>query len=175
LKELSKAPHSGLKWSQRSNKQDELASDKDVFGTINWSTWWSSLATAQSASGRWTFKRVGFLHPRITVREPGREANLCVVQVAWSGEAALNILGRGAFRWVPDVWHRKWVLRGPDDKEVMHITLSGFINVNGSVTINPEWLNDPTLSLLALLGWYLIMLVVSEDATVAAGSVAAVA
>lgn len=67
------------------------------------------------------------------------------------------------------------MLRGPDDKEVMRITLAGFVNVNGSVTINPKWLNDPMLALLALLGWYLIMLVVSEDATVTSGYVPAVA
>jgi hypothetical protein len=172
LKQLARAPPAGLKWTQRSSKQDELASDKDIFGIISWSTWWSSLATAQSAEGRWTFKRVGFLHQRITVREPGREANLCVVQVAWNGEATLNILGRGAFRWVPNVWHRRWVLRGPDDKEVMNVTLSGFVNVSGAVRIDSKWLSDPMLPLLALLGWYLIMLVVSEDATVTASYVA---
>jgi hypothetical protein len=131
---------------------------------MDWSTRWGSLATGRSADGEWTFKRAGFIHPRITVREPGRDTDLYSVQVTWGGEGILDIPGRGNFRWIPNVWHRRWVLQGPDGKEVMHMTLNGFTKISGAITINPKWLNDRMLSLVTLLGWYLMMLVVSDEA-----------
>jgi hypothetical protein len=41
-------------------------------------TVFGSLATAKSSAGAWTFKRVGFFKPRVTVRIQGEENNLVV-------------------------------------------------------------------------------------------------
>lgn len=54
----------------------------------------------------------------------------------------------------------------------MLLELSSFVNVSGNLTIANPAIPTPTLSLLALLGWHLIMLVLSEDTSSTAAIVA---
>ena len=164
MKFLSETKLNSLKWVQRSNKEDELISGEDVVCALHWASTWGSLVIAESAEGKWTFKRTGFIHPKITVRESGSDADLYVVDVSWGGEATL-IMPEGTFRWTPNVWHTNWILRDNDGREVMRVELSGFVNVSGKLTINQQSISAPKLSMLALLGWYLILNVLSEDSS----------
>jgi hypothetical protein len=165
----------GLKWVQVNIKEDELISGKDVYAALHWASPRSSLATGESADGKWTFKRSGFIHPKISIRELGSDTNLYTVNVGWNGEASLLVPGKGTFWWVPNTWHTKWTLEDDSGMEAMRIELIGFINVSGNLEIkqNPIRIDPPTLSLLALLGWHLIMLVLSDDASSSAAIVAA--
>jgi hypothetical protein len=52
-----------------------------------------------------------------------------------------------------------------DEKEIMSIQLDGFSKVSGNVSIEDTSVSIQTLSLLALLGWYLIIKVLSDDAS----------
>lgn len=56
---------------------------------------------------------------------------------------------------------------------MMRIELSGFVNVSGNVTIEQTSIATQTLSLLALLGWHLIMNVLSDEVVISAGAIAA--
>jgi len=161
-----------MKWIQRSITQDELVSGNDVLGALHWANSWGSLASAESAYGKWTFKRVGFVHPKISIRTPDQKSNLHIAEVSWNGEATLKVLDQGTFRWTPNTWHTKWTLLDDNKKEVMKIELSGFLNVSGNLTVANPSIPYPTLSLLALLGWYLIMLVLQDDASSTAAIVA---
>ena len=174
MKALSDVNLKELKWVRRSRKEDELVSGDDVVGALHWASSHSSLAIAESADGNWTFKRAGFIHPRITIREAGKDTDLYIARMGWGGEATIMFPGQGAFRWTPNIWHRKWTLIDSDGKELMRIELSGIVNVGGSLTVEPSAIQAPKFSLLALLGWHLIMLVLSEDAASTAATVAAV-
>jgi len=65
-----------LKWVQRDSTNDELVSGDEVLGTLHWQSRLRSLVTAESAYGKWTFKRGGFLRPIITIREYGKDHDL---------------------------------------------------------------------------------------------------
>lgn len=171
MKSLREVNTKELKWVQRSCDEDELVAGDDVVGALHWTSSWSSLAIAESADGKWTFKRVGFIHPKIAIRNAGDKSDLYAADVNWGGEATLILPEHGTFRWTSNVWHTKWILLDNDAKEVMRIELSGFVNVNGKLTIEQPTIPGPTLSLLALLGWHLIMNVLSDDASSAAAIV----
>lgn len=160
-----------LKWVQRSSKEDELVSGDSLVGALHWASLWGSLATAESADGSWTFKRVGFIHQRITVREIGSEVDLYVAELGWGGEATM-VLPEGIFTWTPNKWHKEWTLQDKVGIEVMTIEVTGFFNSGGNVIIGQSFLPAQKLSLLALLGWYLIMNVLADDTT-SAGAVIA--
>jgi hypothetical protein len=66
---------------------------------------------------------------------------------------------------VPNIWHTKWTLQDLNGKDVMRVELNGFVKVSGTVIIDQASLTNPGLALLALLGWYVIMLVLSDDAS----------
>ena len=66
----------GLQWKwhqpQALNRFHQMTVDGREAATLRFvKNWGGSLATAECAQGRWTFKRSGFLSPRITVRECG--------------------------------------------------------------------------------------------------------
>jgi len=154
-----------LKWVQRDSRNDELVSGKEVLGKLQWTSKLRSLVTAESADGKWTFKRGGFLRPKITIREYGKDNDLYTANIGWNGEATLWLPDQGRFRWVPNIWHTKWTLMINDEKEIMSIQLDGFSKVSGNVSIEDTSVSIQTLSLLALLGWYLIIKVLSDDAS----------
>ena len=165
MKSLHEVNPERLKWVQRSNREDELVSGDDAVAALHWAKNWGSLAVAESDDGKWTFKRVGFIHTKITIRKFGEDLDFYIADVGVSGETTLMLPGQGAFRWTPNIWRGTWTLRNNDGHEVMSIQLSGVAKVIGNLTIKDSTVPVSTLSLLALLGWYLIMNVLTDDVT----------
>ena len=68
-----------LEWSQSGllGSEYELCRGSDVIGTLKFRSAFGSLATASVDLGCWTFKRMGFLQTRATVRtaQNGPEAD----------------------------------------------------------------------------------------------------
>ena len=73
-----------LSWSQPKALQRifELREGNRLFGTLSFVKSLGSLAEASMAAGDWTFKRVGFFRPHVTVRRRGQETDLAVYQPA---------------------------------------------------------------------------------------------
>ena len=90
-----------LIWRQPSATKDEheLRDGDQLVATLRFKSALGTLATAETADGCWTFKRVGFWHPRVTIRECGAEADLAVFRNnTWSDGGQLDLPGGRAFR-----------------------------------------------------------------------------
>ena len=59
-----------LRWTQPAllQRQYALCAGDKVVATLRWQKPFGSLALAELAGGVWTFKRSGFLSPKVTVR-----------------------------------------------------------------------------------------------------------
>jgi hypothetical protein len=130
--------------------------------------WGGSLATAEYAQGIWTFKRSGFLSPRITVREPGGQSDLAVFIPKWTGGGELRLSsGRNFALKSLNFWGGDWAFE--DGRDVPVLTLHGphgFLKNSGEITINSAAAGPAELALLAVLIWY-IRLLMDEDAAAA--------
>lgn len=103
MKAMSSAFGKDLCWIQPKGlgRHFELWAGDDVLATLQFETLCGSLATATSAEGSWTFKRVGFFNPRVTVRKAGEEVNLAVYTPKWTGrEGILEFPDGRVFHWV---------------------------------------------------------------------------
>ena len=82
-----------LRWTQPTllKREYELHAGDEVVATLRWQKTFGSLALAEAADGTWTFKRSGFLRPKITVRVPGSETEVAVFKPAWGGEGTLRL------------------------------------------------------------------------------------
>src|SRR5512135_776251 len=83
-----------LKWVQPHalKMEYELRAGDTVAATLNFRSSLGSFATAASADGSWTFKRVGFWHTQATVRALGAEADLAVFKNnTWSDGGTLEL------------------------------------------------------------------------------------
>ena len=74
-----------LTWIQPARTQQafELHAGDKVVATLRFER--ASLATGEADVHRWTFKREGFWHPRVTVRLPDSDDNAATFQPSWSG------------------------------------------------------------------------------------------
>jgi hypothetical protein len=89
MNSLTDANLKSLKWEQSGKLASRLVADGQTIATLSWAKSWGSLATGESAEGEWTFKRIGFLRPRVTVRETGSDADLAVFSISWTGDGTV--------------------------------------------------------------------------------------
>ena len=158
----------------------ELRSDSGLYGNVNFPKSVGSLAEAESADGRWTFKRIGFFHTRITVRVAGRETDIAVLKpnlMASSG--TLEFSGGKTFLWhASNFWATKFEFTDPAG-EVIVTFRSGvdepkfkdWFKTQARLEIPDNKKDLPELSLIALLGWYLIVVLQMDSSAGAVVSV----
>lgn len=188
LKPLAQRAAADLEWVQKSGFQwsFELRQSDNLFATLEWRSSFGTLATARTESGSWTFKRVGFWSPRVTVRRQGAAEDLAVFTPrGWTGASGVLhfadgssiILEREGF------WSSTWQFRGPpaDGSDqpgpvIVRIgDMAGLFRWRASITVADPV--HPQAPLLMCLLWYLVVLA-SQDAmaaTIGAASAAGAA
>lgn len=168
-----------LEWIQPKALQRyfELRAGEQVLASLEFATSFGSLATASSADGIWTFKRVGFFNPRITIRRAGEDDDLAVYRTGWTGAHGRLELNDGrTFAWhTANFWATQFYfsdsqgdplvtfLSGIDEKKA-----SDWFKIQARVRIDSGGERLAELPLLVLLGLYLIILHMEDAAAAAA-------
>jgi hypothetical protein len=168
-----------LEWIQPKtlDRRYELQTGLAQLATLTFHSAWGTLATAETADGAWTFKRVGFLNPWVTVRVAGSPDNLAVYQPKFWGDGTLTFADGVAFRWRPtNFWATEWAFTGAGDAPLVRFKsgaekhkLSDIFKTQALVELEPDESVRPFVPLLVTLGMYLIILHQQD----AAGAVAA--
>jgi hypothetical protein len=152
-----------------------LTSEGRQFATLKSERVFGSLYTGTSAGGAWTFKRSGFFHPHVTVRVAGSEQDAAVFTPRWSGTGALEFPDGRRFTWVSSgFWHQEWSFRDASDQVLMTLN-PGMTSAKGAVTVSAAGVKAAELPLLALLGWYLLVMRAQDAAAGGAAAAAAAA
>jgi hypothetical protein len=158
-----------LVWVQpaRMKQNFELRAGDEVVATLRWER--SSLAAGETSEQKWTFKREGFWHPRITVRVPGSDDNVALFNPRWTGGGTLELPpGRTLHFGAANFWHSEWVWAETTDAPLVRFkSRQGLLKTEGQVEIEASAAGSPDLALLVVLGWYLLILF-ARDATTAA-------
>ncbi|MGA7614285.1 MAG: hypothetical protein WBX15_03810 [Thermoanaerobaculia bacterium] len=143
----------------------ELVADSEPVAKLQLQQGIVALAHAEAAEGRWTFKQVGFLHPHVTVRQQGADVNVAKFEPNASGGGALHFPDGRSFRWVSNFWLSEWSWTDVADNRVMSFRRDFAIDKReGELTLRLDAKEIPHLSILALLGWYLIIMLADEAA-----------
>ena len=181
---LSTAIGIQLYWVQPKilDRQFVLRSSENIFGTLSFETAFGTLATATSATGRWTFKRVGFLNPRVTIREGGANADLAVYWPKLWSDGWIEFAQGNKFHWKSlKFWGTEWgcanaqeemlfVLRPGTEKH----QLSDLLKTQAVVDIQSHAYDIEELPLLVMLGWYLMILNEADTAATVVTTTAAI-
>jgi len=90
-----------LEWvpSRSARRSYELRSGTDVLGRLRWPKMFGSLAEGEFGDQRWTFKRGGFLRPRVLVRPAGSDENAAVFEMSFGGGGLLRTNTGQCFQW----------------------------------------------------------------------------
>jgi hypothetical protein len=176
MRQISELAGQELVWAQpsRTTQAFELHAPNEVVGTLAFKR--SSLAEGVAEDRQWTFKREGFWHPQVTVRVAGSDTNVAVFKPSWGGGGTLEIApGRLLHFGAANFWHSQWDWQDPDGTPLVHFkSHQGFLKMEGQVEMEPGAMALPELSLLIVLGWYLLILF-ARDSAAATGAVAATA
>ena len=164
-----------LVWSQPKSlsREYQLANGDALVGRLRFEKLCGSLATAAVASQNWTFKREGFLHPRVTVRAPNSDVNLAVFHPSWSGGGFVEFPDGRQIRWRhTSFWRSEWsFVEGVDRQLLLFKQHEGFLKVSARLEFDPACAAAPELPMLAALGWYLLLLAAQDSAAVAVTTV----
>jgi hypothetical protein len=132
----------------------ELRAGAEIVATLKWQKG-MSLFAGDAAEGQWTFKRTGWLRPRVTVRRKDDATDLVTFTPTRGG--ALEFPEGFSFK---DANGEALVQ--------MRLTRTAPVCLGAEVTLSPAALVLPDVSLLALLGWYVLVLASNDDAEGAA-------
>ncbi len=158
-----------LTWAQPSALRNEyrLTADREAVGGLRWEKAFGSLASGEVAGGRWTFKRVGFLHPRVTVRIAGSEVDVATMEPSWTGSGPVQFSDGRGYRWTKtSFWRSEWTMAAQDGRILIQFLPRASLRMRAMVVVDPSARSICELPVLLLLGWYLLVLM-SQDAAVA--------
>jgi hypothetical protein len=173
MQSIRKIAPTSLHWVQlRAIKHEfELRSGDELCGTLSWKKAFGSLASATSDDGEWTFKRVGFLNPRVTIRQPGSDMDIAIFKPGWTGSGILEFRSGRRFQWEhKDFWRLEWAFEEAGQELLRFKSRAGSFKMKVRVDLAPAAKNFDEASLLASLGMYLLVLM--RDDSAAAASVA---
>jgi hypothetical protein len=147
-----------LRWVDPTNElsYELLTGAEEVVGRLRLDA--KQRGDSDTANERWTLTREGFWHPRVTVRAPGSDADVAIFHTSWKKGGILELDGG---RWLrlrlPTLTRWKWTWTDMHDRPLVHLG-HGFLMKNGQVTIEPDAAESPDVPLLAVLGWYLLVI-----------------
>lgn len=147
----------------------ELHAGDDKVATLAFRSAFGSLATGESADGSWTFKRIGFLSTRVTVRRSGGDTDLAVFHNnTWSGGGTLELPDGRKYRANINFWATQYELRTESDSPLITFRrVGGLFHLSSAVEVHDAAKALAELPWLVMLGWYLAVML-HRDVTVIA-------
>jgi hypothetical protein len=165
---------SKLAWrqTQRLPRAFELRDGETTLATLRWERVLRTLAIGESTSGRFAFERKGFLHPRVRVRTLAPRPSEAEVRLSWCGGGTLELPGGRTCRWSKSgFWRSEWAWTdGAGSPLVTVRPVFARLRRRGEAQPTSIGRDAPDLTLLLLLGWYLLVLQLDDAAVVMAAS-----
>ncbi len=153
----------------------ELRTSGEALATLSFKSSFGSLAACATEAGTWTFKRVGFFSPTVTVRADGSSENVATYLPKLLVEGTLVFRDGRTFRWKPtSFWLRSWAFVDMSDQPVVTLTsgvehqkLTDFFKTQMTVEIAEGAGNHEETPILVGLALYLLLLRQRDSAAVA--------
>lgn len=148
----------------------ELRARDVIAATLSFRSSFGSFATTTSADGTWTFKRIGFLQTRATVRAAGAEADLAMFKNnTWSGGGILELPGGRKYPANTNFWATRYEFkRETGEPLISYKNIGGVLHLSSLVEIHGAAKEIAEMPWLAALGWYLMVMFYTDAAGIAA-------
>jgi len=158
-------PGTSLSWVQPipTQRHFELMHGNSKLLSLSWTRDGGTLAEVRSDDENWTFKRGGFLQPRITARKG--EIEVASFEPGASGNGVVHLASGHLFRWSSNLWRGEWTWVNAAGKTGIKTRREFSIDTRqGTVEVMPDGIPRLEVPLLIVLGWYIIILL-SEEGT----------
>ena len=159
---ISSAVAGGLVWSKTPHKRGyELRCNGEIVGALQRKSYWSSEFRAESADGRWQFRRTGWFHTRTEIADSNSGARIAAFNPNWSGGGMLIFSDGLRFRLThKGFWRPVWTVLAESGQPVLSIR-----PCDKTVELTRESrLSEEKLSLLTIFTWHIIRQTAEEAA-----------
>ena len=154
----------------------ELRSSTNQYASLRFEKELGTLATAETAGQRWTFKRVGFLNPRVTARREHESSDTAVYTPRMFGGGILQFNDGRTFHWRSiNFWSTQWSFVDSTDRSIVtfkpgseEFRWADLLKSQCVVEFDRNAAGQEFFPFLLTLGWYLLLLQQSDAAVVAA-------
>jgi hypothetical protein len=118
----------------------ELCCGDTLLGTLKFRSKFGTLATAETADGQWTFKRVGFLSPKVSVRKVGEEDDIATFKDnTWHDGGEVVLQDGTKYRATSNFWHTRMAFLNEKDQTLLRYPdIGGLFRGTVNVQILPE-------------------------------------
>ena len=164
-----------LEWVQPSawKMEYELRAGGELIATLRFRSSFGSFATAESADGCWTFKRVGFWQTRATIRGCESETDIAMFKNnTWSGGGTLELLDGRKLLATTNLWQTNFEFKSETGEILVRFKTGGLVHLSATVEVQPDAAGMPELPWIIMFGWYLTVMMYMDTASTA-GAVAA--
>jgi hypothetical protein len=149
--------------------------EQELVASLTFEKTFGTLATATTKEQEWTFKRVGFLNPRVTIRNADSETDLAVFYPKTFGNSSLIFSDGRVVEWTSvNFWQTRWGFIDSQGNSLVQFNpgtendkFSDLFKTQATVEISSFHQPPGILPLLVLFGWYLIIMHQEETATIA--------
>jgi hypothetical protein len=165
VKSIADLQSSSLTWTPVGRQSYQLAAGSDLVATLDWVKRSGSLARGEAADGTWTFKRVGFFRPYVTIREADSDTDLAALRKGTRRESVLEFVDGRRFVWRPTRVRRRQIafVSASDETLLTMLPRTKLTKRLAEVEIPPGMQGLRELSLLALVGWYRMVLEFEDE------------
>ena len=158
-----------------------LTRSTEPFGTMEFRSFWGTLAVTNDPVQPWSFKRVGFLNPQITIRMPESESDYAIfIPTMFSGGTLRPPDGR-LVNWQPlNFWRTQWHFTDTRGFPILNLRqhyrsegkarLSEVFKIQAEVQVESSHITNLEFSMLVNLGFYLLVMQEMDSASIAAAS-----
>jgi hypothetical protein len=157
-----------LRWTQpHALKMDyELRARDVIVATLHFRSSLGSFATAVSAEGSWTFKRVGFWQTGVTIRAAGAETDLAMFKNnSWSGGGRLELPDGRKYPANTNFWSTQYeFMRETGEPLISYRHIGGVLHMSSLVEIHGLSKEVVEMPWLVSLGWYLTIMLHMDSA-----------
>jgi hypothetical protein len=172
MKRIADVGGTVLEWVQPHalKREYELLAGGERIASLRFRSAFGTLATAESAEGCWTFKRVGFWQARVTVRACGSDANLAIFKPnTWSDGGTLEFPDGRRVLATTSFWQTRLEFTTEAGELLVRLHPAGLFRLSVRVELGAA--HPAGLQWLVMLGCYLI--VAMHDEAAGAGAVVA--
>jgi hypothetical protein len=152
-----------LTWKRSTDNRSELHDGDALVGTI---TLGDNEGTGETADGKWSFHKHGFLNPHVLVRDAKTRKQVGRFEATMTGGGVLILIDGRNFRVAGNTWKAEWRWLATTEDELVTFKYSGFAvdgSPEGTVEIHDKGQETAHLPMLVVLGCYLIHLIAESE------------
>jgi hypothetical protein len=169
MKRVSELIDQQLKWVQPSalKMHYELRAGDELVATLRFRSTLGTFATAESADGCWTFKRIGFRQTRVTVRACGVDTDIATFNNnTWKAGGTLEFPDGRKFPATTNFWQTKLEFQNESGDTLIQFQSGGLMHLSATVEIQHSPVGLSELPMMVILGWYLIVMIYMDAAVI---------